>query len=174
MLDKVVAFIDSIGIPIQKGKVPKSSFLPNIAIKRGGIVYNDEVCTADILHEAGHLAIIPLQYRDICSGDMDKSAQKIWNKAQKNGHMEIDTPIFRQLIQASECEAIAWSWAAGKYIGLADEEIITDDPRHFNGEGEEIREYLSLNSHFGINGLRAGGMLDSVKSYPQLTRWVQP
>src|ERR1700753_733915 len=99
---KTVKFLNSIGIRTIRGKVPVTSFLPGIHIRRGAIFYNQRAIAADLLHEAAH--------------------------------------IVRQVIQASEAEAIAWSWAAGRYIGLLDEEIITNDPRHFNGEGSEIRE----------------------------------
>src|ERR1700735_3226192 len=171
---KVVAFLNSIGIRAVRSKVPITSFLPGIRIRRGVLFYYSKAIAADLLHEAAHVAIVPAKYRILCSGDMDKSIRRIWNAALKAGEIEIDSPIYRQVIQASEAEAIAWSWAAGNYVGLSEEEIITNDPTHFNGEGAEIRNMLKANCHFGINGLRTAGMVESVKTFPRLTRWTQP
>lgn len=171
MLDKTVAFMNHIGIPAKKGPVPRTSFLPNICIKKGGIVYNEKVDVADILHEVGHIAIMPSKYRGLCSGDMDRSIAKIFNLAEKDGDFEIGSPMYYGLIQASEAEATAWAYAVGKHLEIPDEEIILDD--HYNKTGAEQRTMLSLKCHFGIHGLRAGGMIESVKTYPKLIRWTQ-
>ena len=170
---KVIRFLNSISIRTVRGKVPITSFLPGIKIRRGTLFYNHKALAADLLHEAAHIAIVPAKYRLFCSGDMDKAVQRMWKTEKKAGEIEIDTPICRSLIQASEVEAIAWSWAAGKHLGLPEEEIITNYKHHFNGDGPVIRNMLKANCHFGINGLRAAGMVESVKTYPQLTRWVQ-
>lgn len=171
-----MTFLNSIGIRTVRGNVPATSFLPGVKIHRGTLFYNHKAIAADILHEGAHIAIVPLKYRLFCTGNMDKAVQRMWKAAMKAGEIEVqpETPTFRHLIQASESEAIAWGWAAGKHIGLRDEEIITNDPTHFNGEGPEIRDCLRANSHFGINGLRAAGMVESVKTFPALTRWTQP
>jgi hypothetical protein len=125
---KVVTFLNSIGIRTVRGKVPVTSFLPGIKIQHGVLLYNHKALAADLLHEAAHIAIVPSKYRVLCSGNMDRSMQRIWNAAQVAGEIEIDAPIFRQVIQASESEAIAWSWAAGRHPDLPDEEIITNAP----------------------------------------------
>jgi hypothetical protein len=172
---KVVTFLNSIGIRTVPGKIPVTSFLPTIRIRRGTLFYGQKALAADLLHEAGHIAIVPKKYRLLCNGDMEKSVSRIWEIACKAGEThDPDAPIARAIMQASECEAIAWSWAAGQHLGLREEAIITNYKHHFNGEGREIRTCLKMRCHFGINGLRAAGMIESVKTFPQMTHWVQP
>lgn len=172
-IQKAVNFLNGIGIKTVRGNVPNNSFIPGIKIWRGSLFYNHRVKAADLLHEAGHIAVVPSKYRIFCTGDMDKSYQRIWKAAAKNGDTDPMNPICQQIIQASECEAIAWSWAAGTKARISARQIIPDDLRYFGGEGAEIRQHLAAKCHFGINGLRAAGMLESVKTYPQLARWVQ-
>jgi hypothetical protein len=173
MLSAVAAFLNDIGIPARAGKV-HDSFLPHVRISKGEIVYDTQADVSDLLHEAGHVALIPAKYRHLCDGDMDASMETIFENSHAAGEMAADSPTARALIQASESEATAWAWAAGKYLGLPEAEIITDNPDHYNGEGPEIRAMLAARAHFGINGLRAAGMIDSVKQFPTLNRWRQP
>lgn len=168
---KVKSFLQSIGISVTQGKVPRTSFLPNVIIKNGCLIYDDKIEVSDLLHEAGHVAIVPAKYRAICNGDMDKSMLRVWAKAERAGETKFDSPIYWQLIQASECEAIAWAWAVGKHLGLLEAEIIPD--HHYDMTGVVQRAKLAAKQHFGINGLRASGMIESVKKYPHLTRWTQ-
>lgn len=170
--DATIAFLAEVGIPATEGDVPTTSFLPNITIKDGAIIYNKNTHVSDILHEAGHLACIPGKYRNLCQSDMGKNQRKIWDIAEAAGEIEIDSPTYRALIQSSDPEATAWAWAAGRHLGIADEEIILD--HQYEGTGEDIRTMLSIRGYFGINGLRAAGMVDSVRTFPEMTRWVQP
>ena len=171
--NKVINFLNSIGIPTIKGYVPIMSFLPGILIKQGTLIYNGKATLGDMLHEAGHLAIVPGKYRKFMSGKLDRSIKRIYRMAKASDELDNpDAPIARQLMQASESEATAWAWAVGKFLNIAEEEIILDNT--YEGKGANERAKLSANCHFGINGLRASGMVESVKTYPKLTRWVQP
>jgi hypothetical protein len=118
------------------------------------------------------LAIIPGKYRPLCQENMGKSQKEIWKLAESAGEIEADTPMYRALIQSGDLEATAWAWSAGKHIGVPDEQIVL--PHQYGGTGEDVRVMLAARCYAGINGLRAAGMIDSVKSYPKLTRWVQP
>lgn len=170
-IQQAIIFLKGIGFNTERGEVTANSFVPNITIKNGEIVYNEEALVGDMLHEAGHLAILPAKYRSICQANVGRSVAEIWKHADAAGELEVDSPMYRALIQASDPEATAWAWAAGKEIGIAEEEIIPDF--QYQGTGEEIRSMLSARCYLGINGLRAAGMLDSVKTFPKLTRWVQ-
>lgn len=170
---KVVSFLNAIGIVTKRGRVPKDSVLKHVAIVNGGIVFDVKVRARDLLHEAGHLALIPGKYRPLCSGNMDKSVQKIWDKATAEGEMAFEDYIYRSLLQSSDTEATAWAWAAGKYLGLPEKQIISDSKYEYDSEGKEIRFMLGIGRYLGIHGLRAAGMIDSVKDYPKLKRWLQ-
>lgn len=167
---RVISFLNSIGIRTVEGRASTTGFLPNIKVRRGILFYNHKTNAADLLHNAGHIAVIPAKYRLLCTGNMEKAVQKIWRIAEKTND---DSSVFRALMQASETEAIAWSWAVGKHLGLRGKEIITDDKSHFKGIGADIRAMLKANCYFGINGLREAGMVESVKTFPRLTRWTQ-
>lgn len=167
-----ISFLRSIGLEIREGDVCTASFLPNITIKDGALIYNDKCDVSDILHEAGHLAAIPTKYRTMCQADMKESIPAIWEKAMKAGEIEPDSPMYCALIQSSDPEATAWAWAAGRHIGLEPEEIIRD--HQYEGTGADIRAMLAVNCYCGINGLRAAGMVASIKTFPQLKQWVQP
>ena len=59
---KAVDFIQSIGISVLFREIPEKSFLPGISIKAGEIIVDPEKLKypGDILHEAGHIAVVPL------------------------------------------------------------------------------------------------------------------
>lgn len=171
-MEEIIAFLNEIGIKTSRGNVPSNSFMPNIAIQDGSIIYNKDATLGDLLHEAGHLAIIPKKYRPMCQGDMDESMRAIFDKAEIAGEMIPDSTIYCALIQSSDPEATAWAWSAGRHIGIEPQDIIAD--YLYEGTGADVRLMLSLNCYLGINGLRAAGMLTSVKSFPHLTQWTQP
>jgi len=169
---KIIDFLNSIGIRTKYCSYPIKGFLPNVFISAGVLYYTEDTLPSDILHEAGHIAIIPEEYRAFCTGDMEKCVQTIWAKAKAAGELEeIDGYMCRALLQASDVEATAWAWAAGKFLEIPEAEIILDS--QYEGNGKNIRFMLSTNSYFGINGLRAARMLKSVREYPVLQKWTQ-
>lgn len=157
---------------MEEGYVHPGTFIPNILIRDGGIIYNSRVRISDLLHEAGHLAIIPEKYRYICNGDMDKSIMDIWEEAKADKEIEeADSHMYRALMQSSDTEATAWAWAAGKHLCVPENKIIAYT--EYQHTGKSIRSCLKVNCYLGIHGLRASDMIDSVKSFPALTKWVQ-
>ncbi len=75
-----------------------------LTIDRAGIAVDTPTCKdpGDLLHEAGHLAIIPAVERTLISG----------NAGSDPGH---------------EMAAIAWSYAALRYLGLEPEVVFHPD-----------------------------------------------
>lgn len=173
MQNKILDFLGAIGIGtiIHTDKIT-GNFFPKVKIINGWLTYNPDAIPSDILHEAGHIALVPFKYRSMCQADMGASIKAIWDKANLEGEIGADTYIFRALIQCSDPEATAWAWAAGNLLGIPEDQIIRD--HDYNGEGKEIRQMLSGNCYMGINGLRAAGMIDSVRDFPKMKRWIQP
>lgn len=166
---QVLSFLESIGIPTTARPGAKG-FIDGIAIVEGSLHYDPAVVrSSDLLHEAGHLAVIPSEYRKRANGDLDGLFDFMFQDAQRR--FDIDSPEMRTVIQAGECEASAWAYAAGVAIGLEPDDII--HPDDYDREGASVRLQLSCNAHFGINGLRHGGMIHSVRSYPAMLRWTQ-
>lgn len=171
MKERVIDFLNSIGIVVKKGTVPKKSFLPCLLIQDGEIFYEENFNISDMLHEAGHLALVPGEYRKFCTGDMGKAVRILWTIIEKvEGKIAPDSLIYRQLLQCGDPEATAWAFAAGVKNNIPPEIIILD--RQYGGSGSSIRECLKHKCYLGINGLRAAGFIDSVKDYPKLKYWM--
>ena len=64
-LDKCIEFLNRIGISIRQVKLQTDSFLPGLSIEQGCILIDREALTfpGDILHEAGHIAVVPAAER---------------------------------------------------------------------------------------------------------------
>ena len=93
----IVRFLGDIGIPVRLGPVVGSSTLPGITIAAGGLVL-DPVASyhdGDLLHEAGHLALLPPSERAVATGALDGGAGA-----------------------GLELGAICWSVAAAHHLGL--------------------------------------------------------
>lgn len=174
-LTATVNFLRGIGLTVIESDDAKG-FLENVRIDAGVLYYRPGVTSAaNLLHEAGHVAIIPARYRQFASDCIEeliiKMCDEMGERQASDPHFDPDSPENCAIMQAGETEATAWAFAAGRAIGLPDHLIIED--QDYDGEGEGVRFALAMNSHFGINGLRRGGMCQSVKTYPALTKWLQ-
>lgn len=93
----IVGFLSSIGIPVRLASVREPTAVPGITIEHGGLVldlgggHHD----GDLLHEAGHLALLPPSQRATAAGLLDADAGP-----------------------ATELGAICWSVAAARHLGL--------------------------------------------------------
>ena len=65
LLQRCVEFLNSIGIETTFRKIGNKSFLPGLLINKGMIIIDKDVLEhpGDILHEAGHLAVVPAMDR---------------------------------------------------------------------------------------------------------------
>jgi len=148
-------------------------FLEDVRIEHGTLYYCPDARPSNLLHEAGHLACMPPMFRREASGDMDDMAEAMCDYAERRMAITGDPeePIMRAIMQCSDTEATAWAWAFGRHIGLAPEDIIED--RDYDGAGAEVRVQVSSGMHLGVHGLRAAGMLGSVRDWPLMSKWLQ-
>lgn len=176
-LAHVLAFLNSIGIDAEIGD-GRGGFVAGVLIEEGRLIVCPDARPSNVLHEAGHLSIIPARFRPLASGKLAKAFE-----AMAQG-VDWSNPESEDAVAAMQCsdpEATAWAWAAGIHLGMPEELIIADD--EYDGEGAGIRLGLRLNSYLGINGLsRAGwcvvrpGALEAIRglpAYPKLCRWTQ-
>jgi len=93
LFEKAVAFLHSIGIPVHFRSFDGKSFLPGISIVNGEIVVNPDTLKypGDILHEAGHIAVVP---------------------AADRASLNEESIANREMREAEEMMAIAWSFSA--------------------------------------------------------------
>lgn len=179
-LSRCIEFLESIGLSVVISP-GADGFTKGIDIKNGEL-HVDPAITApsDILHEAGHVATVPGQYRHLLQRNVEGGVRKMLELIAEGG-VEPDSPLFRAALQCSDPEASAWAWAAGKHLGLNDETIIRD--QDFGGDGEIVRLQLRNRAYIGINGLSHAGFCATGEIqaqyngrpvYPELKMWLQP
>ncbi len=155
LIDKMVDFIRSIGISVEFGEIPEKTFLPGIFISKGALVVDKDKLRypGDLLHEAGHLAVVVSERRSgLCD---DVSIQP-----------------------AEEMMAIAWSFAAARHINL--DLNILFHPDGYKGGSESLIENFSNGYYFGVpmlqwHGLTAEGKVAEelgVPEFPHMIKWL--
>lgn len=158
-LETCIAFINSIGIKTTKEKLPPGSFLPGLTIRAGTIIIDMEALKfpGDILHEAGHIAIVP---------------------AAERAMLDEVTISKRQNRDAEEMMAIAWSYAACMHLGLDPYFVFHDDG--YKGGGSYIADNFKEKKYFGLPMLQWKGMAADEKNaavlgvlpYPNMMKWL--
>lgn len=171
-----VEFLAQIGIHVQRVS-GITGFLDNVKIEQGIIIVDpiDAAVCGSMLHEAGHIAVVPSMFRHLITGDASESITDAMGKYLDNGENHFDypeNPIARGILQSGECEAIAWSYAAARAIGI---DTTLPFRLGFEGNGLEVHTGLRMGHHFGINGLAAGGMTDlrGGSAFPKMHKWMQ-
>jgi hypothetical protein len=145
LTDRIVKFIETIGLPCRPGPVPDATVLPGILIENGGIVYDLAKLRypGDLLHEAGHLAVMSPERRQRARPDVGKYA-------------------------AEEMMAIAWSYAAAVHLDLDPAVVFHEDG--YRGGSASILESFAAPSPVGVPMLRWFGM--TTGDFPVMTRWL--
>lgn len=148
-------------------------FIDLLLIQDGALLVDPRCPVSNLLHDAGHLAIFPAQYRALTQSNVDVVVQLLLSDAVNEG--EPDSPFYRAAIQSSDPEATAWAWAAGLAAGLPPRRIILNS--EYGGDGASIRSCLQLGRYMGIHGLMHSGMCLNPRApggFPQMLRWTQP
>lgn len=92
---RIAAFLREIGIPVEAADLPGRCFVPGIRIEHGRLFVDPARLTypGDLLHEAGHIAVMTPEVRARRSLDISQNL-------------------------GDEIAAIAWSWAALTHLRL--------------------------------------------------------
>jgi hypothetical protein len=160
IVDKIVNFINEIGIPCQLQPFEGDAFLPGIFIKQGTIYYNPELMKypGDLLHEAGHIAIL-------LPGDRrEASPEKMFGDVNSD---------------AAEMTAIAWSWAALQHLQI--DPAIVFHKHGYKGGAENLISNFNEGKYLGVPMLQWLGMTKGSNSdkvvpencYPKMTHWLR-
>jgi hypothetical protein len=139
----IIEFLHGIGLDARPGEIDGRTFVPGIQIRHGGIVYDAEQLRhpGDLLHEAGHLAIVPPEKRAAMHIDAGKSA-------------------------AEEMTAIAWSYAAAMHLGLEAAIVFHEDG--YRGGGAALVENFTEGRYVGVPMLQWLGLTADEKRAPEL------
>lgn len=153
---RIVVFLDEIGLPVRLGYVPQLSFLPGITIEAGELVIDQArlLYPGDLLHEAGHLAVLPPSARRCVHGDVGEDA-------------------------GLEVGAIAWSYAAALYLGI--DPAVVFHAAGYRGGSAAMLENFGAGRFIGVPilewaGLTATGERASacgVPPYPAMLKWLR-
>lgn len=71
ILERIIQFLDNIGIDVIEQELEGECFLPGIEIKKETIFYDKKRLKypGDLLHEAGHIAVTPKEERVLIGTD---------------------------------------------------------------------------------------------------------
>ena len=147
---KIVNFLNEIDIPVSHGDVPDDTFLPGILVKGASLVIDQEKLKhpGDLLHEAGHIAVMTKEERE-----------KLYNDVSKNPGDEMAT--------------IAWSWAALKHLKLSPNVVF--HPNGYKGDSEWLIDVFENYGGLGVPLLQWMGMTyqEGANSFPKMHRWLR-
>jgi hypothetical protein len=152
MFDRIIAFVRGIGIPVTEDVVAGDSFLPAVTVTGGGVVVDRARLQwpGDILHEAGHLAVL--------------------EPAARSGEVPDDSAL--------ELAAMAWSYAAAIELGI-DPGIVFHEGG-YKGGGPGLAQTYAMGLYIGLPELVAAGMAHSALTapegapvYPDMVRWLR-
>ncbi|MES2727954.1 MAG: hypothetical protein V4643_12670 [Bacteroidota bacterium] len=159
---KIVDFINEIGIETNYMQIDEPTFLPGILIKEGVIHIDTDklLYPGDLLHEAGHVAVMTGEDRKKAIGNVGET------KSQSEAGGE-------------ELAAIAWSYAASTYLALAPE--IVFHPEGYKGAADWYIEQYTGGTYIALPYLQWLGLcydekqaaLQQAKPYPYMQKWLR-
>ncbi|TVT78781.1 MAG: hypothetical protein FHP92_00405 [Denitromonas halophila] len=156
MTPRILAFLLRIGVPVSTADLPGKSFLPGIEIEAGGLRVDPSRLRypGDLLHEAGHLAVLPPDQR-----------------CQQGAEVSNDP--------AQEMMAIAWSWAALTHLALSPEVVFHADG--YKGDAQWLIDTYSSGTFIALPMLQWIGLSADpshaealgIAPYPHMIRWLR-
>lgn len=155
-LDRILSFLAEIGIVVRERPLPSTTFVPGILIERGELVIDREKLAhpGDLLHEAGHIAVMPPSVRPQMNDDDLKSGP------------------------GEEMAAIAWSYAAALRIGI--DPAVVFHPAGYKNEAASLLENFAAGRYVGVPLLQWYGITrerddgSGTPVYPRMSRWLRP
>ena len=160
LFDKTVEFLRTTGIPVHFRPITTECFLPGISIVNGEIEVDMEKLKypGDILHEAGHIAVVPSTERSTLN------EHSIAGREQR---------------EAEEMMAIAWSYAVCVHLNIDLAFVFHDNG--YKGGGSNIAENFKQGNYFAVPMLQWVGMTNEKKNeaepgkpvYPAMLQWLR-
>jgi len=152
----IATFLTEIGLSVRVGEISGQTFVPGVQIDHGALLVDEAQLSypGDILHEAGHLAVMSPDRRQRTHIDVGKKA-------------------------AEEMAAIAWSYAALIHLEL--DPAVVFHPDGYRGGSQAIIENFSEGRYIGVPILQWLGLtVDeqraralAVEPYPAMLKWLR-
>lgn len=152
LIATITNFLESIGIPVEPTSLDEETFLPGIKIDKGTILvdYDKLKYPGDLLHEAGHVAVMTAEERGSISGNIQEG---------------------RPEGQNDEMGAILWSYAALLHLSIKPEVVFHESG--YKGDAQWLVENLSKGNYIGLPLLEWMG-LTTQKTFPKMKHWIRP
>lgn len=159
ILETCIGFLHDIGIQTIFRKIEAGSFLPGLLIENGNLIVDKEALLypGDILHEAGHIAVVPATERPSLNH----------RSIMESKHKE-----------SEEMMAIAWSYAACVHLQI--DPYIVFHKEGYKGGGKSIVENFQSGHFFGTPMLQWCRMTieprtdpSNVNVYPRMIKWLR-
>lgn len=178
--DAIVAFLNRVGVPVRVGTFGAEGFLPGVTVADGGLRVDPShlVAAGDLLHEAGHIAVVPRDLRPHLGNDLQGSLAQA---AARAGVADADLDLVNRL---GEPMAIAWSYAALLAADLPVNCVFFPGSYNlFGANPEALLHLLRSGNSFGVDGLARLGLTgnegihrllfdNGLPPFPQMTRWL--
>lgn len=156
LTSQMAGFLASIGLQTAPAVFAEPCFLDGLMINHGVLLINEARLTypGDLLHEAGHLAVIPSEERKRLHGNVGEDP-------------------------GEEMAAIAWSYAAALYMQI--DPAIVFHSEGYRGGSQVILENFSQGRYFGVPLLQWMGLTADKKNaarlqvppYPHMLKWLR-
>jgi len=156
-----MAFLTQIGLPWHMGKVPPNrQYLPGMAIQNGVLIIDPQALyhPGDVLHEAGHIAVVRAWERPALSHNLAK----------------------RHEAPGEEMAAILWSYAAARHIGI--DPAVVFHENGYKGESRWLLDnfakgvypYLPILVYYGMTlPATPTGNTQHRGHFPKMLRWLR-
>jgi hypothetical protein len=153
---RIAGFLQEIGLEVERRELPEACFLPGVRVERGRVLVDEArlLSPGDVLHEAGHLAVMTAADRAAREGDLGADL-------------------------GEEIGAIAWSYAAALHLGIDPAVVFhphgyrgasggfLDNFRHGRYVGVPLLQWMEL-THEPKSAAAAG-----VPPYPHMVKWLR-
>jgi hypothetical protein len=156
LIAKITGFLVSIDLEVGVATSLEDTFLPGISVQNG-IMMIDEMrllYPGDLLHEAGHLAMLPPSLRNSAGGNMGNDG-------------------------GFEMAAVAWSYAAAIHLGIPASVVFHN--AGYRGGSEALLQNFAAGRYIGVSLLEWAGLTatggrakaQGVDPYPSMLSWLR-
>jgi len=159
LLDRLIDFVHGIGLKTQECTFTHQSLLPGFDFGHQCIIIDREKVKypGDLLHEAGHLAVV-------------------WAEKREKVNSLVENPV--ELTDGEEIAAILWSYAALLELNL-DPKVVFHE-YGYKGDGEWIIEQIEQGNYIGLPFLEWRGMAygherameEETVAFPKMHKWL--
>lgn len=149
--EKIIGFLNEIGIPVIETELSDNCFLPGLVIEKNAILMDPYRLKhpGDLLHEAGHLAVTSEVFRPLIG---TKKMDPSWP------------------IDGDELAAILWSYAALKHLDLEPEVVF--HPAGYKNESDWLISQFENKNYIGLPLLEWMGLC-SATEFPNMIKWLR-